>query len=166
MSLPFQPKLVTTQSQDGKVLTETDSSNYGDNTDGLNPSDIVTRVITIFDQNNTLLATINMELNTPFDYDITADGFFRFHSLFTTSGGDQYTGDNKYLSTQFYKQAQLNIAPKIQCSCAANDNLIKYMSIATELYNAAMNAFITGNDINAALNIIDCNIYINKALKC
>lgn len=166
MSLPFQPKLVITQSQDGKTLTATDSSNYGGNTEGINAADIVTRVVTIYDQNNTLLQTVNMALNTPFDYLITADGFFRYHSIFSTVVPVAYTADNKYLSTQFYKQAQLNLAPKLRCSCPANERLIKFMSIATELYNAAMNAFITGDDINAGLNIIDCDIYINKALTC
>lgn len=166
MSLPFAPKLIISQDQSGNPLTATDGSNYGTNSQGINAADIITRVVTIYDQNNVLLQTVNMALNTPFNYPISADGFFRFHNAFSTAAPVLYESDNKYLSTQFYKQAQLNLAPKLRCSCPANEKLIRFMAIATELYNAAVNAFIVGDDINAALNIADCNIYINKALTC
>jgi hypothetical protein len=165
--LPFKPNVTVTQSSDGSVLTATDDSNYGTNSDGINDNTIVTRVITIFDQNNVQIGgPINMAQDTPITFPITADGFSRFHLAFSTAVPVLYQADVKYLSVQYYKNVQLNLAPKLRCSCPVNDNLIKYMSIATELYNAAISAFMTGDDVSAALNITDCNTYINKALQC
>lgn len=165
--LPFLPKISVSQDISGSPLTLTDESNYGTNSDGVNDNTIITRVITIFDQNNVQIAgPFNMAQDTPITYPITADGFYRIHSIFSTVVPVVYTADNKFLSVQYYNNAQKNLAPKLTCSCPANDNLLKYMSIARELFNAAVNAFMTGDDVSAALNIADCNTYINKALTC
>lgn len=166
MPTPFLPHVTVLQDLSGSPLTLTDDSNYGSNSDGVTDASIVTRVINVFDQNNVLLDTINMAQDTPAIYPITTDGFFRFHLSFSTSAPVLFQADCKYLSTQFYENVQLNLAPKLRCSCPANETLLKFMSIARELYNAALSAYISGDDVNAALNIADCNTYINKALTC
>lgn len=167
MASPFLPSVLISQDLSGTPLTATDNSNYASNTDGVTDNNIATRVINVLDENDNVIGgPFNMAKDTPITFPITKDGFFRFNLVFTSTAPVVYTGNTKYLSVQYYKNTQKNIAPQLRCSCPANENLLKFMSRARELYEAAMNSFITGDDVSAALNITDCNTYINKAAKC
>lgn len=159
--LPFKPHVTITQEIDGSPLTITDDSNYGTNSDGVDDNEIITRVVTILDKNDVLLQTINMVQDTPATYPITKDGFFRFHLVFSTVVPVAYTADVKFLSTRYYNNLQLNLAPALRCACP-NQKILEKCNKATDLYNAAVDAFMVGDDINADANITDANTYLNQ----
>lgn len=159
--LPFAPHVKILQDISGTPLSIVDDSNYGTNSDSIDDSDIVTRVITILDKDDNLLETINMVQDTPAPYPITKDGFFRFHLVFSTVVPVAYTADVKFLSTRYYNNLQLNLAPLLRCACP-NQKILDKCNKATDLYNAAVDAFMVGDDINAYANITDANTYLNQ----
>lgn len=162
---PFLPFIKVTQSADAATLTLTDFSNYSTNTDGVTDDNVVNRTILVYDAYNVLQGTISMLKDTPATFAITKDQELRFNLSWSLSSGDPFVNDVKFLSTAFYNNIQLSLAPQIKCSCPP-PRLMEHMNKATEFYNAAIDAFILGDDISATLNITDCNTYINYAAKC
>jgi len=161
--LPFAPHEATSQDLSGTPLTLTDDSNYITNTTNVLKTDIATRVITVFDVNDTLLQTINQPQDTPEPYAITKDQVLRFHLVFTNNNTTVYTNDVKFLSTRYYDNVQKNLAQYLRCGCPVNDKVLHAMDKARELYNSAIDSFMTGDDVSAQLNIDDANTYINQA---
>jgi len=160
---PFVPKVVITQSADGKTLTITDQSNFDTNTDGVSVGDISQFGISIFDKSSNLLQQLNMNYPTA-TYAITRDLFLRFHLAYV-DGATTYQADVKFLSTQFYSIAERKVAAKIACDCGCNDLLCYPASKALQNKNAAITAFLTGDDVSAQQAIHDANTLIQQALK-
>lgn len=162
----FLPHEDINQTIDGATLTLTDDSNYADNDSGISDADIVTRNITIYDENDSLLDQLAQSLDTPINWTISADGFYRFHLAFSKSDATLFEADVKFLSTRYYNNVQKNIAASLACGCAPNAKKMDLMNSALQLYNAAIDSFMTGDDVNAAQNIRDANTLINKAALC
>ena len=164
---PFSPLEDIIQSIDGASITLQDISNYASNSSGVTDNSIISRQITAYDPIGTILGTGSQSQDSlllfPFNAPIVTDLFVRFHLVFTNSDTTVYTADVKYLSTRFYDNIQKILASYIRTNDFINSNVLNLMNKATQLYQAALDCFITGDDVNADINIKNAVIVINQA---
>jgi hypothetical protein len=128
-----------TQSANGTVLTFTDTSTLS--------GSLVSRNLTITDQNGTVLDTVNMGSATVATYGIAGDGYFVFTEILVDGAGS-HTITVNYLSTAFYEITFANtIAQLLPCSiCDYADQSYLFMQAAIR--------FALGGFGNAAYNNI------------
>lgn len=164
---PFSPLEDITQSIDGASFTLTDISNYADNSSGVTDASIASREITAYDPAANVLGANAQSQDTPllFDFNapVTGDLFIRFHLVFTNSDSTVYTSDVKYLSTRYYDNVQKALAAYIRTNTDLDSRVLKLMNKAGQLYQAALDCFITGDDVNADINIKNADLVIYQA---
>lgn len=141
-----------TQSGDGTVLTYTDIGSYGT---------VISRVLTIYDYDANVLATINMGASLTATYNITADGYFTFICEVFDDTGGPFTATVAYLSTAFF---QIAFAPQIAAQeCPACDTFAVFYNL-NRAYLSEQAALIYashGASVQAQNNITQANFYVN-----
>ena len=98
-----------------------------------------------------------------FNAPVTGDLFIRFNLVFTNSDSTFYTSDVKYLSTRYYDNVQKALAAYIRTNTDLDSRVLKLMNKAGQLYQAALDCFITGDDVNADINIKNADLVIYQA---
>lgn len=137
----------------GDQLTFTDTGAY--------TAPVTSRILTIFDPNGTLLATIDMGSSLTTVYPITADQYLSFVLNVTDATGPVTPSTVNYLAQGFYTVAYLNQLAQNGCGCAGS---FCNLNVA-ELFLAAAQRFgVAGLGIASNVNIIRANVYVNMSL--
>lgn len=163
MAVPFKPFVVISQALLGSPLTITDQSNFATNTDGVTVNNIDDFGVVIFDKNDQQLQVLSLDYPTG-SYAITKDLFLRFHLAYI-KGATTYEADVTFLSTQFYDVLARKVAGMQGCGCNCKNELCGPAGKALQAKNAAVSAFIAGDDVDAQQKIDDANVLILQAFK-
>lgn len=159
----FLPKVVISQSLDGKTLTIIDQSNFATNTDGVAVEDISQFGVIVYDKNDQQIQALNLDYPTG-TIQVAKDLFLRFN-LNYVDGDTTYTNDVTFLSTQFYDILARKVSSKQGCDCGCKDQLCGPACKALQCKNAAISSLIAGDYVNAQDGIDKANIFIIQALK-
>lgn len=143
---------VVQASLDGTQLLITDAGTY--------TAPVSSRVLTIFDSNGVLLATVNMGTNLTYTYTITADAAFLFVLNVTDGTGVLPAYAAPFCAQGFYTVQFLSLITTSGCGCDCNT---QPMLDAGEDYLAAAQRFTLANQLPAAqANIVAANEVINN----
>lgn len=162
--LPFKPSILISQSADGSLLTLTDNSNYGDNSDGVVVGDITSMDVKGYNELGALLWDVLLAAGVGTKA-ITKDQVIGTQLLWTKTDDTTVAGTVDFMSEQFYNNSQRNVSAYLACGCGCKDMLTALISQAREYINGAQDAFILGDLVNAAAGIVDATIKINQALR-
>lgn len=135
------------QSSDGLTLTYTYVTD-------LTP---VTASLSIYDSNGTLLTTINMGTNLSTTYGITADVYLTFVLNVNTGAA---TVTTNYISTQFYKNAQAQLASFSNLPCGCTGTACSSLVKAREAINSATTYYAVGDAQNSQLMLNAADYYV------
>lgn len=155
-----------TVSPDGKTQTFHDDSNYSSNSDGILLTNILGRVLTVYNSDGSVFTTGSFNpTSLTYDVAVTFDKAFIYQLVVTIANSTTKTGTVTYLSTAFYNNTQRDLANKLNCTCTKN-GLCSSMSKARELYYSAISSNLFGDNVSAQAEISAANTYLNQKTNC
>jgi hypothetical protein len=154
----FKPYGSYSQSLDGKTITFTDTSPYGNNNEGLIMSDFSQRQIVVLDGMGAPVITVTIpDGQTTVSFQITKDNYLA-SALNWTANSNVFHGELNYLARRFYDLASLSDSNRLDCGCdcLSDINVIKAMACSL----VAKTAFICGFADKSQLNIEAANRFL------
>lgn len=139
-----------TQSGDGKTLTFTDTS--------VIVAPLTTRILTIYDANDSVLQVVNLGTSLTYNYTISKDAYYKFVEVITDASGSHPVNVN-FLSMAFYQIAFANLISQRGCSCNCGDDYS--FTWGERFYKAANIQAMYANAVAADSLIKDANLLIN-----
>lgn len=130
---------------------------FTDTTEGVGT--LVSRILTIYDDNGDMVDTINMGTNLTAQYQISQDVYLSFSETIIDNTGT-YTGIVNDTSTAFYNFTFPPLVAAILNDCDTFGQI--YNLTRAELYKDSAITFGTfGLGVNAQQNITQANFYLN-----
>jgi hypothetical protein len=146
----FAPQTDATQDATGLIVTFTDVSNYGDNTENYVKADFTTNTIQIYDAFGTLLQTSNFLTGDTVTFNQTKDHWFT--TVRTLAGVAPYSVTEKFPLKRITTNKLQRVLGSGCCQGASN---AKNLCEANAFINGANYAAPEGNSAaNAYLNMI------------
>ena len=156
---PFAPATDATQDATGLIVTFTDISNYGDNTENYVKADFTTNTIQIYDAFGTLLQTSNFLTGDTVTFNQTKDHWFT--TVRTLAGVAPYSVTEKFPLKRITTNKLQRVLGSGCCQGASN---AKNLCEANAFINGANYASPSGNASAWQNNIDAANAYLNMIL--
>ena len=166
MANPFVVKPAITQTDDPTVVIITHGSNYGNNDSNIQLRDPSSRIVTITDSQNNVVATLPMTLvNGVWQAQqvINKDVYYSY-SLVVTVSATPYTGTTNYVTIGFYNQKFLQIMVDELGDCGCDSGLCTPVMWGRTYKDAAILAALKAQATNSQSFIDAANQFLNDVI--